>query len=77
MWQERVQRYILPGSIEQDPGFRQEIQRLSHIGLQVIGGVAIAVSAFMASAHMLLDPSREMLPIRAAMLAYSRWRSDS
>jgi signal transduction histidine kinase len=68
MWQERVQRYILPGSIEQDPGFRDEILRLSRIGLQVIGGVAIAVSAFMATAHVLLDPSWEMLPIRATML---------
>ena len=68
MWQERLQRYILPGSIEQDPGFRDEIQRLSRIGLQVIGSVAIAVSAFMAAAHILLDPSQEMLPIRAAML---------
>lgn len=69
MWQERIQRYILPGSIEQDPGFNYEIRRLSRIGLQVIGGVEIVVSAFMASAHILLDPSREMLPIRASTLA--------
>jgi two-component system, NtrC family, sensor kinase len=68
MWQERIQRYILPGSIEHDPGFRQEIQRLSRIGLQVIGSVEIAVSAFLASAQMLVNPSREMLPIRVAML---------
>ena len=68
MWQERARRYILPGSIEQDPGFRQEIQRLSHIGLMVVGGVGVAVSAFMTGAHMLLDPSYEMLSTRAAML---------
>ena len=36
------ERYILPGSIEQDPGFQKEIQRLSHIGLRVVGGVEIA-----------------------------------
>jgi signal transduction histidine kinase len=68
MWQERVQRYILPGSIEQDPGFRQEIQRLSHIGLRVVGGVEISVSALTTVAHLLLDPSRETLTTRAAML---------
>lgn len=69
MWQERIQRYILPGSIEQDPGFREEIQRLSHIGLRVVGGVEVAVSAFMTTAHMLLDPSHETIPIRVGMLA--------
>ena len=68
MWQERIQRYILPGDIESDPGFRREVERLSRIGLQVIGGIELAVSAFMAVVHMLLDPNREMLSIRAEML---------
>jgi signal transduction histidine kinase len=69
MWQERIQRYILPGDIESDPGFRREVERLSRIGLQVIGAIQLVVSAFMATVHMLLDPNREMLPIRAEMLA--------
>ena len=68
MWQERIQRYILPGDIENDPGFRREVERLSRIGLQVIGAIELVVSAFMAVVHMLLDPNREMLPIRAEML---------
>ena len=68
MWQERIQRYILPGDIEKDPGFRREVERLSRIGLHVIGGMELVVSAFMAIAHILLDPNREMLPIRAQML---------
>ena len=68
MWQERIQRYILPGSIEHDPGFRKEVRQLSHVGLQVIGGVEIAVSAFMAGVHILLNPSHALLPIRAGML---------
>jgi hypothetical protein len=42
MWQERTQRYLLPGEIESDPGFQQEIQRLSHIGLKVVAGVEIS-----------------------------------
>ena len=42
MWRERIERYILPGHIENDPGFQKEIQRLSHIGLRVMGGVEIA-----------------------------------
>src|SRR4051794_3018459 len=69
MWQERLQRYILPGGIEQDPGFRSEIQRLSNVGLRVVGGAEIAVTLFMASVHMLLDSSYEMFPIRGVMLA--------
>ena len=69
MWQERIQRYILPGSIEQDAGFQQEVRRLSHIGLRVVGAVEIGVALFMTSIQMLLDPSREMLPTRAIMLA--------
>ena len=69
MWQERIQRYILPGSIEQDADFQQEVRRLSHIGLRVVGAVEIGVALFMTSIQMLLDPSREMLPTRAIMLA--------
>ena len=54
MWRERIERYILPGSIEKDPGFQKEIQRLSHIGLRVMGGVEIALAVFMASVHLLV-----------------------
>lgn len=68
MWQERVKRYILPGSIEQDPEFRAEIQRLSHIGLRVTGGLEIAASAFMVSSYMVLNPSSEMAPTRLTAL---------
>jgi signal transduction histidine kinase len=64
MWLERVSRYILAGSIEQDPGFRAEIQRLSHIGLQVVGGIEIAVSTFMALAYILLKPDPELMHLR-------------
>jgi signal transduction histidine kinase len=68
MWQERIQRYILPGGIEHDAGFRKEIHRLSHIGLRVLGGVEIAVSGFMAGIHFLLESNHAMLPIRATTL---------
>jgi signal transduction histidine kinase len=64
MWQERIQRYLLPGSLERDPGFRHEIERLSHIGLQVVGVVEIGVTLFMVMAHLLLDPSSELMPFR-------------
>lgn len=64
MWRERIQRYLLPGDIENDSGFREEIQRLSHIGLQVVGGVTIAATLFMVLSHMLLDPSSELMPHR-------------
>jgi two-component system, NtrC family, sensor kinase len=64
MWLEQLRRYILPGSVEKDPGFRKEIERLSHIGLRVVGGVEIVVSAFMALAFMLLQPDPELVTLR-------------
>jgi signal transduction histidine kinase len=69
MWRERIERYILPGSIEQDPGFQKEIQRLSHIGLRVMGGVEIAFAVFMASVHLLVGWDVESLPMRTGTLA--------
>ena len=64
MWQERIRRYLLPGSVEKDPGFRKEIERLSHIGLQVVSGVEIVVSIFMTAAYMLLQPDPELVTLR-------------
>ena len=68
MWRERIERYILPGSIEHDPGFQKEVRRLSHIGLRVVGGVEIAFSAFMAVIHMLVAWDVQTLPTRATTL---------
>jgi signal transduction histidine kinase len=67
MWQERIQRYLLPGDIEDDPGFRKEIERLSHIGLQVTGGIEIVVTAFMVTAQLMLDPNNDLRPWRLFM----------
>jgi hypothetical protein len=67
MWLERLRRYILPGSVERDPGFRKEIERLGHIGLQVVGGVEIVVSTFMAMAYILLQPDPELLTLRLTL----------
>lgn len=67
MWQERLGRYLLPGTIEDDPGFRAEIHRLSHIGLRVVGGVEVIVTAFMTTAQLLLDPNPELRPWRLLM----------
>jgi two-component system, NtrC family, sensor kinase len=69
MWLERIRRYILPGSVEKDPGFRQEIERLGHIGLQVVGGVEIGVSIFMSLAYLLLQPDPELLTLRLLLAA--------
>jgi two-component system, NtrC family, sensor kinase len=66
MWLERIRRYLLPGSIEKDPGFRNEIERLSHIGLQVVGGVEVMVSTFMVVATMILRPDPELFTLRLA-----------
>jgi signal transduction histidine kinase len=69
MWRERIERYILPGSIEHDPGFQKEIRRLSHIGLRVVGAVEIAFALFMAGVHVLVDWDVHSLPTRTATLA--------
>lgn len=73
MWREQAdsfaKRYLLPGSLESDLGFRAEIQRLSHIGLQVVGVVEIAVTAFMVSANLVLDPEPRLTSPRLVMAA--------
>jgi two-component system, NtrC family, sensor kinase len=70
MWQEQIRRYALPGSVEKDPGFRKEIERISQIGLKVVAGAEIIVSAFMTLSYMLLQPDPELVSLRL-MLASS------
>lgn len=67
MWQERIQRYLLPGTIEHDPDFRAEVNRLSHIGLRVIGAIEVIVSSVMVVANLLLDPDPELVRPRIFM----------
>lgn len=65
MWQKAIQEYLrAPASAEADEGFRAEILRLSKVGLQVIGGVEIGVTAFMIGANLLLDPDMSLLAPR-------------
>ena len=64
MWQERIRRYFLQSGIEDDPGFRKQIRRLSYIGLFVIGGVEVVVSTFMSAAYILLDPNPRLFVMR-------------
>ncbi len=66
MWQERVRRYLLPGAAEDDPEFLLEIQRLSNLGLRVVGGVEVAVAAFLAVARTLVNPDPSTLQLRLA-----------
>jgi signal transduction histidine kinase len=69
MWLERVQRYLLPGDIENEARFRAQIRRLSYIGMQVVGGIQIAVSVFMLAAYLLVDPDPELHALRLEMAA--------
>lgn len=71
MWRERsgalgqsVKGYLFPGAAERDEGFRREIERISVLGLRVIGGVQIAVSVFMLLARFLVSPESATLPLR-------------
>ncbi|MBC8165611.1 MAG: HAMP domain-containing histidine kinase, partial [Bryobacteraceae bacterium] len=69
MWQERIQRYLLPGDIESDPGFLAEIRRLSRMGLHVIGGIEIGVTVFMVATNLLLDANTQLVAPRLTMAA--------
>ncbi len=51
----RIREFLLP-SAESDEGFRQELLRLGHQGLRVVGAVSIGVSAFMLFARLLIAP---------------------
>jgi hypothetical protein len=63
-WQERIRRYLLPGKVEDDPEFRAEIERLSHIGLYVVGAVEVVVTIFIVTAQLTLEPNAELRPWR-------------
>ncbi len=67
MWADRVQRLLLTRDAEADPGFLAEILRLSHIGLQVLAAVQIAVACVMVGASILLDPREGLLSVRLGM----------
>jgi signal transduction histidine kinase len=56
--------HLFPGAAERDPALRHEIWRLSRIGLQVIGGVQIAVSMFMMLGRLLVAPGSSVLSFR-------------
>jgi signal transduction histidine kinase len=50
----RVRDYLRPDA-EADEGFRQEIRRLSHQGLRILGGTEMAIAVFAFIAQMLTD----------------------
>jgi two-component system, NtrC family, sensor kinase len=49
-----LNEYLLPKAPEQDEGFCQEIFRLSHLGLRVVGGLEIGAAIFILLAVVLL-----------------------
>ncbi|MDZ4803052.1 MAG: HAMP domain-containing sensor histidine kinase [Bryobacteraceae bacterium] len=67
MWPEHVQRLLVTRDAEADPGFRAEVLRLSHIGLQVLGTVEIAVSCVMVGASLFLDPREGLVSVRLGL----------
>jgi signal transduction histidine kinase len=56
--------YIFPGAAEADEGFRQQIQKLSLMGLRVAGGVMIGGSLVLTLARFVVDPEPETLSVR-------------
>ena len=62
MWLEQVKSYLFPPADKRNPAFRYEIDRSSLQGLQIIGGVQIAISLFMLAASFLVAPGGETLP---------------
>jgi two-component system NtrC family sensor kinase len=64
MWRERIRDHLFPGIAERDEGFRREIERLSVLSLQIIGGVQIGVSVFMLLARFLVSLESATLTLR-------------
>jgi signal transduction histidine kinase len=62
----QLRRNVLPGEAEQDEGFRREIERLSHVGLQAIGAISIGAALFLAIGSLLTFRSRQLLEVRLA-----------
>lgn len=69
MWPKRIRRYLLPGSAEQDRSFRREVERLSHLGLRVAGGIEAGAAAFMGVSRLLLSPNPEGTGLRIMQAA--------
>jgi signal transduction histidine kinase len=76
--------YLFPGGAENDPGFRQEIQRIARTGLRVAGWVGIGTAVFFYFGRFLIDTETETLLLRSvetgavvalgvAALAAARW----
>src|SRR5713226_278799 len=51
----RIRAFLSPGAASQDGRFREELRRLCHLGLSVIGGSEIAVAVFVFVAQLITD----------------------
>jgi len=69
MWLEQFKNYLFPPTDERNPAFRYEIEQSSLRGLQIIGGIQIAVSLFMFAARFLVAAGGETLPLRSKQAA--------
>lgn len=56
--------YLCPGDAENDPGFRQETQRMARTGLRVAGWVGIGTAVFFYLGRFLIDPETETALLR-------------
>ncbi len=52
----RIREYLLPGAAELDPNFRREVERLSHLGLRVIGVIEIFMPMLLMAFQVTLMP---------------------
>jgi signal transduction histidine kinase len=55
---------LFPGAAEKDPGFRQEIYRLGHLGLRILGYGLIGAAVFLTLARFVIAPQPETLHSR-------------
>lgn len=63
VWRQ-IRGALLPGAVEQEPGFRAELERLSRISLLVIGGVQAGLAIFMIVARFFVPTESSTLPFR-------------
>ncbi|MEX2261009.1 MAG: HAMP domain-containing sensor histidine kinase [Bryobacteraceae bacterium] len=65
----RLPDYLIPGRAERDEGFYQEILRLGHAGLRVVGGLEIAAPLLSLLGWWLTRPERGRMLLSTMILA--------
>jgi signal transduction histidine kinase len=68
----RIRRFLMPDAASEDGRFHEELRRLSHFGLSMIGGTEIVVAVFVFVAQLITDVLTPDQPAETEILVYRR-----